>query len=98
MTLLGGSAVVITTQQSRARPAFLAVLIPLTLLEPALLIAFHQNLLQVVQVVDISMALLVCGLTTQLVLQQRLGPANFVPYIQAPTVAGPSAAQIEVSR
>ena len=49
MTLLGGAAVLIATQQSRGKPAFLAVLLPLTLLEPALLIAFHQNLMQVVR-------------------------------------------------
>jgi O-antigen/teichoic acid export membrane protein len=71
MTLLGGAAVLIMVQQSRGEPTFLAVLIPLTLLEPALLIMFHRNLLQVVQVVDVSMALLVGGLAVHLVVQRR---------------------------
>jgi hypothetical protein len=97
MTLLGGAAVIITTQQSRGKPAFLAVLVPLALLEPLLLTAFHRNLVQVIQVVDISMALLLGGLATQLVFQQRLGRANFGPYTQTQAVAGPGAAQIEVS-
>lgn len=72
MTLLGAAAVLIMTQQSRGKPAFLAVLVPLTLLEPAMLIAFHANLLQVVQVVDICMGLLLAGLATQLILQARI--------------------------
>ncbi len=71
MTLLGGAAVLTMTQQSRGKPAFLAVLVPLTLLEPVMLTAFHTNLLQVIQVVDICMALLLAGLATQLVIQAR---------------------------
>jgi O-antigen/teichoic acid export membrane protein len=71
MTLLGGAAVLIATQQSRGKPAFLAVLIPLTLLEPALLIAFHHDLMQLIQVLDVAMALLLAGVAIQFVIQQR---------------------------
>jgi O-antigen/teichoic acid export membrane protein len=71
MTLLGGAAVLILAQQSRGRPGFLGVLIPLSLLEPALLIVFHKKLMQVVQVVDLSMAILVGGLAIQLLIQRR---------------------------
>ena len=56
MILLGGIAVLIATHQSGGKPQFLAILLPLTVLEPALLLAFHQNLTQVVVVVDASMA------------------------------------------
>jgi O-antigen/teichoic acid export membrane protein len=73
MTLFGGATVLVTTQQSRGGPAFLAVLIPLTLVEPGLLAAFHQTLSQVVQMVDLSMALLLGGLAIQLGLQMGLG-------------------------
>lgn len=76
MTLLGGAAVLIATQQSRGKPAFLAVLLPLTLLEPALLIAFHRTLMQVVQVLDLAMALLLAGLAIQFLLQQRFGQSS----------------------
>src|SRR5712692_3532702 len=62
MILLGGAAVLIATHQSRGKPGFLSLLIPLTLLEPVLLFAFHQSLAQVVLVVDVSMALVAGGL------------------------------------
>jgi O-antigen/teichoic acid export membrane protein len=71
MTLLGGAAVLIATQQSRGKPTFLAVLLPLTLLEPALLTAFHHDLMQLIQVLDLAMALLLAGLAIQFVIQQR---------------------------
>jgi hypothetical protein len=76
MTLLGGATVIITIQQSRGKPAFLMLLVPLTLLEPALLIVFHRSLMQVVQVVDVSMAVILSGLATQFTLQRRAGPAD----------------------
>ena len=71
MTLLGGVAVLIATLQSRGTPAFLAVLLPLTALEPVALLLFHQNLTQVVVVIDISMALILGGLGAFYVLQER---------------------------
>jgi O-antigen/teichoic acid export membrane protein len=89
MTLLGASAVLITTQQSRGRPAFLAILLPLSFLEPALLVAFHQNLTQVVQVLDISMVLIASGLAIQFVLQQR-SETSALKSIERDLVAPPS--------
>jgi len=62
MIMLGSAAVLIATHQSSGRPAFLAILVPLTLLEPALIVLFHQSLGQVVGVVDVSMALVAGGL------------------------------------
>jgi len=62
MTLLGGVAVLIATHQSRGRPGFLAVLLPLTILEPVLLMRLHQTLVQVVQVVDVSMGLILLAM------------------------------------
>jgi O-antigen/teichoic acid export membrane protein len=98
MTLLGGAAVLIATQQSRGKPGFLVVLIPLTLLEPALLVAFHQNLMQVVQVVDLSMALLLAGLAAQFTLQQRTQQSNLDAARSAVGPTTPTVARIEVSR
>jgi len=62
MTMLGGVAVLVATLQSRGRAGFLAVLLPLTLLEPILLTLTHQSLMQVVQLVDVSAALILVGL------------------------------------
>jgi O-antigen/teichoic acid export membrane protein len=98
MTLLGGAAVLIMTQQSRGKPAFLAVLVPLTLLEPAMLIAFHANLLQVVQVVDICMGLLLAGLGIQLVLQGRMALAASESSSRRSANAAREVAQVQVSR
>jgi O-antigen/teichoic acid export membrane protein len=62
MTLLGAASVLIAAHQSRSRPAFLSVLIPITLAEPVLIIAFHHSLIQVVWIVTLSMTALVAGL------------------------------------
>jgi O-antigen/teichoic acid export membrane protein len=62
MTLLGGASVLIATHQSRAQATFLSVLLPVTVAEPILIVAFHNSLLQVVWVVTLSMAVLVAGL------------------------------------
>ena|GEM_PF-1509741 len=62
MTLLGAAAVLIATHQTSGRREFLAVLIPLAVLEPIAILFFHRSLMQVVQVVDICMLMLVGGL------------------------------------
>jgi O-antigen/teichoic acid export membrane protein len=62
MTLLGAASVLIAAHQSRGRPAFLSVLIPITLAESALIIAFHHSLMQVVWIITLSMVALVTGL------------------------------------
>jgi len=62
MTLLGAASVLIATHQSRARAAFLLVLLPITVAEPVLIVIFHQSLTQVVLVVTLSMMVLVAGL------------------------------------
>ncbi len=71
MILLGATAVLIAIHQSRGKPGFLAVLLPLTLLEPTLLLILHQSLTQVVEVVDFSMALLAGSLGALYLVQQR---------------------------
>lgn len=98
MTLLGGAAVLIMTQQSRGKPAFLAVLIPLTLLEPAMLTAFHANLLQVVQVLDICMGLLLLGLAAQLVLQRRTAPRDADSVSRSNARTARDTVQVQVTR
>ena len=72
MTMLGAVAVLVATHQSRGSTWFLAVLLPLTALEPLLLVAFHQNLIQVVQVLDVSMALLLLGLGSVYLVELRV--------------------------
>jgi len=87
MIMLGGAAVLIATHQSRGKPGFLAILLPLTLLEPALLVAFHQNLAQVVLVVDISMALVAGGLGALYLAQQDKHIAGRTPVPATPSAA-----------
>jgi O-antigen/teichoic acid export membrane protein len=72
MIMLGGAAVLIATHQSRGKAGFLALLLPLALLEPVLLFAFHQNLAQVVLVLDVSMALVAGGLGALYLVQQNV--------------------------
>lgn len=92
MIMLGGAAVLIATHQSRGGPGFLAVLLPLTLLEPVLLVAFHQNLAQVVLVVDISMALVACGLGALYLMQHNIQGDDRLPVLGNPSVASNVAA------
>jgi O-antigen/teichoic acid export membrane protein len=89
MTFLGATAVLIATHQSQGRAGFLYVLLPLAALEPILIAVFHQSLVQVVQVVDVSMALPATGLAAWYLTQQRagrpevgLGPAAALPQLQ----------------
>jgi O-antigen/teichoic acid export membrane protein len=72
MTMLGGVSVFVATHQTRGRPGFLAVLLPLTLLEPLLIVTMHRSLLEVVQVVDVSMAAILVGLGALYLLEDRL--------------------------
>jgi O-antigen/teichoic acid export membrane protein len=62
MTLLGSAAVLIATHQSRGELTFLAALLPISLLEPALIAIFHQSLMQVLAVMNASLAVLVVSL------------------------------------
>jgi O-antigen/teichoic acid export membrane protein len=96
MTLLGGVAVLIATLQTRGTPGFLAILLPLTLLEPMALVAFHQNLTQVVQVIDVSMALILIGLGSLYMVQERTAD---VAEIAIPSISAKRAvAQLGVER
>jgi O-antigen/teichoic acid export membrane protein len=78
MTLLGAAAVLIATHQSGGRRDFLAVLIPLAVLEPVAILLFHRSPLQVVQVVDICMLTLLVGLA---VLYAVRRPTVHVPLV-----------------
>jgi O-antigen/teichoic acid export membrane protein len=73
MTLLGCGAVLIATHQSRARRAFLMVLIPIAVAEPLAIMAFHHDPIQVIQVLNLTMAALVIGLVA--ILLYRREPA-----------------------
>ncbi len=74
MTMLGAVAVLIAWFQSQGHSNFLAVLVPLALVEPALLITMHRTLLQVVQVLDLSMAIILIGLGVFYVIKERGRP------------------------
>jgi O-antigen/teichoic acid export membrane protein len=87
MILLGGVAILIATHQSRGKLGFLAVLLPLTALEPAFLLVFHQNLWQVVWVVDASMALLAGGLLALYPIQERVQSSAPADATAAPKLA-----------
>jgi O-antigen/teichoic acid export membrane protein len=71
MTLFGGASVLVANGQARGKTDFLAVLIPVTLLEPVLITAFHQTLSEVVLVLSISMAVLFVGLAALYIIQER---------------------------
>jgi len=66
MTLLGCASVLIATHQSRARRSFLAVLIPIAVAEPIAIAAFHRDVIQVVQVLNLTVLTLVVGLAALL--------------------------------
>ena len=70
MTLLGTAAVLIATHQTGGRREFLAILIPVAVLEPIAILFFHRSLMQVVQVVDICMLVLVGGLSVLYLVQK----------------------------
>jgi O-antigen/teichoic acid export membrane protein len=76
MSLLAGIAVFVATHQSHGRPGFLAILVPTTVLEPALIVAFHQSLPQVVEMVDVSMTLVLTGLAAWYLVQNRAARAT----------------------
>jgi O-antigen/teichoic acid export membrane protein len=83
MTLLGGASVMIATHQSRARAAFLTVLLPISAAEPVMIVAFHSSLLQVVWVVTLSMAALVAGLAVLMVRRVSDDPLPIVLMAEA---------------
>jgi O-antigen/teichoic acid export membrane protein len=89
MTLLGGVAVLIAAHQSRGKAGFLTILLPLTVLEPSALIAFHHSLAQVILVMDICMALTLAALGTLYLVQER----SFVAATAEPIVVSPSPMQ-----
>lgn len=71
MTLLGAAAVLIATHQSRGKRMFLSVLVPIAVLEPALIVLFHGSLMQVILILDFMMAVLVLGLFSLYLVDQR---------------------------
>src|SRR5437879_1166388 len=73
MTLLGGVAVLTAIHQTRGKPQFLYVLLPLSVIEPLSLYLLHSSLGQIVVVLDVCMAAIVVGLASLYVLQERVG-------------------------
>ena len=73
MTMLGGVAVIVATLQSQGGRGFLAILLPLTLAEPVLLMmTMHGDLFQVVQMLDASMVVILVGLGLFYIVKERL--------------------------
>jgi O-antigen/teichoic acid export membrane protein len=97
MILLGAAAVLIATHQTRGTPGFLAVLVPLTALEPVMLLLFHQNLGQVIAVVDVSMALVAGGLGALYLIQER-AQISITATVSVRAVDELSAALVEINR
>jgi O-antigen/teichoic acid export membrane protein len=62
MTALGAAAVLIAWHQSRGRYGFLAILVPLAVVEPVAIVIFHSSVLQVIQIVDACTLSLFLGL------------------------------------
>jgi hypothetical protein len=63
-----------------------------------MLIAFHANLLQVAQVVDICMGLLLAGLATQLILQARIALVHTDGSSRSSATTGREVGQVQLSR
>jgi O-antigen/teichoic acid export membrane protein len=57
MMVLGGCVVLVNTQQSLNEPALLWVLVPMSFLEPLLILLYHRTLLDVVLAADVSIVL-----------------------------------------
>jgi len=89
MMLLGGVAVLVATQQSRGEPTFLAILVPLTVVEPGLIALFHQSVMQVIQVLDLSMLLALAGLGVLYAWQVRRGSRSAIVSVAASSLAPP---------
>jgi hypothetical protein len=64
----------------------LAVLVPVMLLEPALIIRFHETLTQVVQLLSVSMAVLFIGLAVLFVLEEHRRAISSIGYPDAATL------------
>jgi O-antigen/teichoic acid export membrane protein len=71
MTLFGAVAVMINALQSLGRTTLLWVTLPLSLIEPALILLYHSSLLQVVQMMDVSMGIFVVALAILYVFEER---------------------------
>jgi O-antigen/teichoic acid export membrane protein len=83
MTLFGGASVLVATGQARGNANMLAVLVPVMLLEPALIIRFHETLTQVVQLLSVSMAVLFIGLAVLFVLEEHRRAMSPIGYPDA---------------
>ena len=94
MTLLGGVAVLTAAHQSRGSALFLAVLLPLAVVEPVVLalVAAHGNLTQVIQLMDVCLALMLIGLGSLYFVQERSATMTMVPLTE--TSAGPAIARV----
>ena len=92
MLLLGGAVILIATLQSSGKPGFLAVLLPLSALEPIALATFHSSVIQVVQVVDVSMASIFAGLGALYLVQEwgRRTAVTLVPSASTSAAIGNS--------
>jgi O-antigen/teichoic acid export membrane protein len=80
MILFGVAAVLTATHQSQGRRDFLAALIPVAIIEPAAILAFHRSLFQVVTVVDASMLILVIALGALYVVRRKTSFALIRPH------------------
>ena len=71
MSLLGAAAVLVAAHQARRAIRLLWILVPISVLEPALIVVLHQSLMQVVGWVDLASALLLAGLTALMIAEER---------------------------
>jgi O-antigen/teichoic acid export membrane protein len=95
MTLLGAAVVLIATHQSRGRPAFLAIVIPITVLEPSLIILFHTSVSQVVLLMDACMGLLVAGLAVLALVEERAAGRMSLPALSTDSLLSSPAPQVQ---
>jgi len=98
MTLLGAAVVLIAIHQSRGKPAFLAIVIPITVLEPLLIMSFHTSLSQVVLVMDACMGLLVAGLAVLALVEERNAGRISLPALSTDSLRSSAAPQVQAAQ
>jgi len=98
MTLLGAAVVLIAIHQSRGKPAFLAIVIPIVVLEPLLIMSFHTSLSQVVLVMDACMGLLVAGLAALALVEERKAIRISLPALSTDSLRSSVAPQVQAAQ
>jgi O-antigen/teichoic acid export membrane protein len=87
MSLLGAVSVLVSAHQSRGNATFLWALLPASVLEPALIVQFHRDPMQVVVLLNVCAGLLVAALLAAYA-RDEYGPRVFAARRKTPAEMG----------